>query len=83
MNAELNYLEINRQSWNNRTDTHLKSEFYDLDGFMKGNTCLNSIELNLLGDLKGKSILHLQCHFGQDSIFPEQTRSRSYRYRFI
>lgn len=68
MSSELNYLEINRQSWNNRTDTHLKSEFYDLDGFMKGKTSLNSIELDLLGDVKGKTILHLQCHFGQDTI---------------
>ncbi len=63
-----NYIEINRQSWNNRTDAHLKSEFYDLPNFVKGNTSLNSIELDLLGDLAGKSILHLQCHFGQDTI---------------
>lgn len=35
---------------------------------MKGNSSLNEIELKLLGDVKGKSILHLQCHFGQDSI---------------
>ena len=35
---------------------------------MKGRTSLNSIELDLLGDVKGKQILHLQCHFGQDSI---------------
>src|SRR5690606_12920458 len=68
MNSEQNYIEINRQSWNNRTDTHLKSEFYDLDGFLKGKTSLNEIELNLLGDLKAKAILHLQCHFGQDTI---------------
>ncbi|WP_316819311.1 class I SAM-dependent methyltransferase [Pedobacter nyackensis] len=68
MNSEQNYIEINRQSWNNRTDTHLKSEFYDLEGFMNGKTSLNDIELNLLGDLQGKTILHLQCHFGQDSI---------------
>lgn len=68
MNKEDNYLEINRQSWNNRTDTHLKSEFYDLKNFKKGRTSLNSIELELLGDLSGKSILHLQCHFGQDTI---------------
>lgn len=68
MNSEQNYIEINRQSWNNRTDTHLKSEFYDLDGFLKGKTSLNEIELNLLGNIKGKTILHLQCHFGQDSI---------------
>lgn len=68
MNSEDNYIEINRQSWNNRTDTHLKSEFYDLDGFMSGKTSLNDIELNLLGNLEGKTILHLQCHFGQDTI---------------
>ncbi|MNK86778.1 Ubiquinone biosynthesis O-methyltransferase [compost metagenome] len=68
MNPEKNYIEINRESWNNRTDAHLESEFYDLDGFKNGNTSLNDIELDLLGDIKGKSILHLQCHFGQDSI---------------
>jgi ubiquinone/menaquinone biosynthesis C-methylase UbiE len=68
MEDELNYIEINRQSWNNRTDAHLKSEFYDLNGFLNGNSSLNSIELDLLGDIKGKSILHLQCHFGQDTI---------------
>lgn len=68
MNSEKNYIEVNRQSWNNRTDTHLKSEFYDLDSFLKGRTSLNDIELKLLGNLQGKSILHLQCHFGQDSI---------------
>jgi 2-polyprenyl-3-methyl-5-hydroxy-6-metoxy-1,4-benzoquinol methylase len=68
MDAAENYIEINRQSWNNRTETHLKSKFYDMDGFLKGKTSLNEIELNLLGNIKGKSILHLQCHFGQDSI---------------
>ena len=68
MKKEQNYIEINKQSWNNRTDVHVKSDFYDLDGFMKGKSSLNSIELELLGDVSGKSILHLQCHFGQDSL---------------
>ncbi len=63
-----NYIEINRQSWNNRVDTHINSEFYDLEGFINGKTSLNSIELDLLGDINGKTILHLQCHFGQDTI---------------
>lgn len=62
------YIDINRDSWNKRVDTHLASDFYDLDGFLKGKSSLNSIELDLLGDIKGKTILHLQCHFGQDSI---------------
>ncbi|WP_265129967.1 class I SAM-dependent methyltransferase [Chryseobacterium oranimense] len=68
MNIEDNYLEINRQSWNARTETHINSDFYDLDGFLKGKNSLNAIELNLLGNLSNKSVLHLQCHFGQDSI---------------
>lgn len=62
------YIDINRDSWNKRVDTHLASDFYNLDGFLKGKSSLNSIELDLLGDIKGKTILHLQCHFGQDSI---------------
>ena len=68
MNAEQNYVKINRESWNNRTESHLKSDFYDLKGFLKGKSSLNEIELSLLGNIEGKSILHLQCHFGQDSI---------------
>lgn len=68
MNKEDNYKEINKQSWNNRVDSHLQSEFYDVANFIKGKSSLNSIELDLLGDLKGKTILHLQCHFGQDTI---------------
>ncbi len=63
-----NYLEINRNSWNNRLATHLNSEFYDIKGFLEGRTSLKSIELDLLGDVTNKKILHLQCHFGQDTI---------------
>jgi SAM-dependent methyltransferase len=62
------YLDINKKSWNNRVDTHFDSSFYDVKGFLKENTSLNSIELDLLGDIQDKSILHLQCHFGQDTI---------------
>lgn len=63
-----NYLEINKESWNNRTAVHLDSEFYDVKNFLDGKSSLNSIELELLGNIEGKSILHLQCHFGQDTI---------------
>lgn len=63
-----NYLEINKKSWNNRVDAHLHSEFYDVQGFVNGRSSLKTIELELLGDVKGLTILHLQCHFGQDSI---------------
>lgn len=65
---ELDYISKNRQSWNNRVDVHIQSAFYDNERFLEGKSTLNSIELKLLGDIAGKSILHLQCHFGQDSI---------------
>jgi ubiquinone/menaquinone biosynthesis C-methylase UbiE len=68
MTTKTNYLDVNRTSWNARTSHHVSSEFYDVKGFLEGKTSLKSIELDLLGDVKGKSILHLQCHFGQDTI---------------
>ena len=64
----MDYKSINRTSWNNRLEAHLNSEFYDVKSFLDGRSSLNQIELDLLGDVSGKSILHLQCHFGQDSI---------------
>lgn len=63
-----NYINLNKNLWNERTVHHVKSEFYDLEAFLKGKNVLNSIELDLLGDINNKSILHLQCHFGQDSL---------------
>jgi ubiquinone/menaquinone biosynthesis C-methylase UbiE len=68
MKNNSDYLEKNRDAWNRRTDYHLTSEFYDVKGFLAGKTSLNDFELRLLGNIKGKSILHLQCHFGQDTI---------------
>lgn len=63
-----NYLDMNKVSWNKRTDVHVDSEFYGNKSFINGRSSLNDIELPLLGDLKGKRVLHLQCHFGQDTI---------------
>lgn len=68
MEYNIDYVEINKKSWNNRTDVHFHSDFYDNENFIKGQTSLNEIEINLLGDVKGQTILHLQCHFGQDTI---------------
>jgi SAM-dependent methyltransferase len=62
------YLSINKDNWNKRTTLHVKSDFYNYDGFVDGDTSLNPIELGLLPNVKGKSMLHLQCHFGQDTI---------------
>lgn len=58
----------NKELWEKRTDEHLGSEFYGVEEFIKGKTSLNRFELELVGDVKNKSLLHLQCHFGQDTL---------------
>src|SRR5664279_3414244 len=68
MDSTSNYIEKNKTLWNKRTEYHFNSEFYDIENFIKGASSLNDIELNLLGDIKNKTILHLQCHFGQDTL---------------
>jgi len=62
------YFEINKETWNKKVSIHAKSEFYDVANFLKGKSSLNTYELDEVGDVKGKSLLHLQCHFGQDTL---------------
>lgn len=68
MNDTSSFFEANRQGWNQRTRVHTKSAFYDVAGFKQGKSSLNQPELNALGDVSGKTLLHLQCHFGQDTL---------------
>lgn len=63
-----NYFDDNKAAWNKRTAVHKDSTFYDLASFKNGTSSLTKIELEELGDVKGKRLLHLQCHFGMDSM---------------
>jgi SAM-dependent methyltransferase len=60
--------ETNRRRWNELAALHVGTEFYDLERFKRGASSLRSIEVAELGDVTGKSLLHLQCHFGQDTL---------------
>lgn len=62
------YWQANQKLWDQWTDEHATSAFYDLAGFRAGKDRLRSIELAELGDVTGKSLLHLQCHFGLDTL---------------
>lgn len=62
------YLEMNRAGWDRRTIAHFESRFYDVDGFLTGRTSLREIERAELTDVAGKRLLHLQCHFGLDTL---------------
>jgi 2-polyprenyl-3-methyl-5-hydroxy-6-metoxy-1,4-benzoquinol methylase len=65
---EQEMIESNHQGWNLRAHAHRESTFYGLDKFKAGRSTLRVIEREELGDVAGKSFLHLQCHIGTNTI---------------
>ena len=62
------FLKANQTLWNEWTTEHEKSPFYNVEGFKAGKERLKIIELGEVGDVRGKTLLHLQCHFGLDTL---------------
>jgi len=62
------YLRSNQELWNNWTRIHVASIFYDVDGFKAGKIPLDAVVREGVGNVTGKSLLHLQCHFGIDTL---------------
>lgn len=65
---DIDYFQVNKQTWDQKVIVHKESDFYDLENFKNGTSSLNAYELEALGNVDGKSLLHLQCHFGQDTL---------------
>lgn len=68
MGDQEKYYDENRRLWDKLTAINARSAMYDLEGFRLGQNTLDPIEIEELGDVRGKSVLHLQCHFGQDTM---------------
>ena len=62
------YFEKNRNVWNTLAPIHAASKFYDVASFRAGKCSLFHVERNEVGDVRGKKLLHLQCHFGMDTL---------------
>ncbi|MEV6409990.1 methyltransferase domain-containing protein [Kribbella sp. NPDC051718] len=58
----------NQQAWDAQTGAHVESEFYDVASFKAGKNSLRPFEQEALGDVRGRSLLHLMCHFGLDTL---------------
>jgi SAM-dependent methyltransferase len=62
-------LETNRARWDELVGLHQRTPgTYDIEGFKAGRSTLRPIELQEIGDVRGKRLLHLQCHFGMDTL---------------
>jgi SAM-dependent methyltransferase len=61
-------LELNRERWNEATRFHARENVYGIQDFKAGMCRLHRVEVEEVGDVRGKSLLHLQCHFGLDTL---------------
>ncbi len=62
------YAKANKKWWDEITPVHSKSKLYDLKSFKKGKSSLQATELKEVGPVLGKTLLHLMCHFGMDTL---------------
>ncbi|MEM7128084.1 MAG: class I SAM-dependent methyltransferase [Chloroflexota bacterium] len=62
------FIATNQRNWDSRVAPHMTSADYDLAGFRQSRCSLKSIELEELGHVTDKTLLHLQCHFGMDTL---------------
>ena len=65
---EGDWREANRANWDERVALHLRAHSYDLSALRAGRGALTPIEEAELSSVDGLRVLHLQCHFGRDSL---------------
>lgn len=62
------WLRTNRANWDARVPIHVVSKEYDIGAFVAGQDTLRDYEPGEVGDVRGKNLLHLQCHLGLDTL---------------
>jgi len=62
------WLAANRANWDDRVPIHVASAFYDVAGWLAGSRDPRPWEVAVIGDVAGLDIVHLQCHFGLDTL---------------
>lgn len=62
------FIEDNRKHWEELAELHPETDYYDVEGFLDGGSTLDPIEPEELGSVENRSLLHLQCHFGLDTL---------------
>jgi len=68
MNDDDRYVESNRRLWDEWADVHARGDWYDLGAVRAGADKLRRYEVDEVGPVAGKRLLHLMCQLGTDSI---------------
>jgi SAM-dependent methyltransferase len=66
--AAAGWRALNRANWDDRVPIHLASRLYDLEGFRRTRDSLRRFEPGEVGDVRGRDLVHLQCHIGLDTL---------------
>jgi SAM-dependent methyltransferase len=61
-------IAANQANWDERAAVHVGSDFYDVEGFKAGQNALRPFEIDEVGPVDGLDLVHLQCHFGLDTL---------------
>ena len=64
------YFKANQKMWDEFAKEHfqIENEYYSVKAFLEGKTSLEEFELKEVGNVKGKTLFHLKCHFGLDTL---------------
>jgi 2-polyprenyl-3-methyl-5-hydroxy-6-metoxy-1,4-benzoquinol methylase len=62
------HMSVNQKFWDEIAPHHAASDFYSVEQFVAGGQTLGEIELAEVGDVTGKTMVHLQCHIGLDTL---------------
>ena len=68
--SDLDYIQTNRANWDERVDIHLRDDegFYRVEAFLNGEDVRPDIDRKEMHEFSGIDVLHLQCHFGLDTL---------------
>lgn len=64
------WVDLNRRWWDERAPIHVDSELYAVSDFLADPdaTTLRPFEVDEVGDVRGRTLVHPQCHFGLDTL---------------
>ena len=65
---EVDWRALNGADWDSRLPVHVASSLYDLPGFRAGASSLRPFEVAEVGSVAGRSLVHLRCHIGLDTL---------------
>lgn len=62
------YLAANHALWDEWAEIHVRSDWYKVESLRQGECQLFPYEIRELGEVAGRTLLHLQCQIGTDTV---------------